>query len=70
VVYAFDQGGAALVAAYVVSRTLVSMVVTLSLAGVSGRGRPGVLLRRVTGLRAALLALAALTAALHGPLSR
>jgi MFS family permease len=66
VVYAFDAGGAVLVATYVASRTLVSMAVTLGLAGVSGRVRPGLLLHRVTWLRAVLLALAALTAALHG----
>jgi hypothetical protein len=66
VVYAFDTGGAVLVAGYVAARTLVSMAVTLGLTGVSGRIRPGVLLRRVTWLRAVLLALAALTAALHG----
>jgi len=65
VVYSFDKGGAALVAAYVASRTLLSMVVTLGIAGVSGSTRTGVLLRRVTGLRAVLFALAALTAALH-----
>ena len=52
VVYAFDEGGAVLVAAYVASRTLVSMAVTLGIAGVSGRVQPGLLLRRVTGLRA------------------
>jgi hypothetical protein len=66
VVYAFDEGGAVLVAAYIASRTLVSMAVTLGIAGVSGRVQPALLLRRVTGLRAVLLALAALTAALHG----
>jgi predicted MFS family arabinose efflux permease len=66
VVYAFDAGGAVLVAAYAASRTVVSMVATLGLTGVSGRVRPGRLLRRVTWLRAVLLALAALTAALHG----
>jgi hypothetical protein len=66
VVYAFGAGGAVLVAAYVASRTVVSMVVSLGIAGVSGRVRPGVLLRRVTWLRAVLLGLAALTAALHG----
>jgi Cyclic nucleotide-binding domain/Major Facilitator Superfamily len=65
VVYSFDKGGAALVAAYVASRTLLSMVVTLGIAGVSGSTRTGVLLRRITGLRTVLLALAALTAALH-----
>jgi len=66
VVYAFDAGGAVLVAAYAASRTVVSLVATLGLSGVSGRVKPGVLLRRVTWLRAVLLALAALTAALHG----
>jgi len=66
VVYAFDEGGAVLVAAYVASRTLVSMAVTLGIAGASGRVQPGLLLRQVTGLRALLLAFAALTAALHG----
>ena len=66
VVYAFAAGGAVLVAVYIASRTLVSMVVTLGIGGVSGRLRPGVLLRRVTWLRAVLLALGALTAALHG----
>jgi len=65
VVYAFAVGGAVLVAVYIASRTLVSMVVTLGIGGVSGRVRPGALLRRVTWLRAVLLALAALTAALH-----
>jgi MFS family permease len=65
VVYAFDAGGAVLVAAYVASRTLMSMAVTLGLTGVSGRVQQGLLLRRVTLLRAALLALAALTSALH-----
>jgi Cyclic nucleotide-binding domain/Major Facilitator Superfamily len=66
VVYAFDAGGAVLVATYVASRTLLSMAVTLGITGVSGRARPGLLLRRVTWLRAVLLALAALTAALYG----
>ena len=66
VVYAFDRGGAVLVATYVASRTLLSMAVMLGLTGVSGRAQPGLLLRRVTWLRAVLLVLAALTAALHG----
>ena len=65
VVYAFDAGGAVLVATYVASRTLLSMAVTLGITGFSGRVQPGLLLRRVTWLRALLLALAALTAALH-----
>jgi len=66
VVYAFDAGGTVLVATYVASRTLLSMAVTLGVTGVAGRIEPGSLLRRVTWLRAVLLALAALTAFLHG----
>jgi hypothetical protein len=66
VVYAFDAGGAVLVAGYVASRTVACMAVTLGLAGISGRARQGLLLRRITWLRAVLLALAALTSALHG----
>src|ERR1700691_6403249 len=67
VVYALDAGGAVLVATYAASRTLVSVMVTLGITGVSGRVQPDVLLRRATGLRAVLLALAALAAAWHGP---
>jgi hypothetical protein len=67
VVYAFDAGGAVLVATYVASRTLLSMAVTLGLTGASGRVQPDSLLRLCTWLRSLLLALAALTAALHGP---
>src|SRR5580658_848676 len=66
VVYAFDAGGAVLVATYAASRTLLSMAVTLAITGVSGRVQPGSLLRPLTWLRAILLALAALTAAQHG----
>jgi hypothetical protein len=66
VVYAFDAGGAVLVAAYIASRTVLSMAVTLGITGVSGRIQPDMLLRRLTWLRAVLLALAALTASLHG----
>ena len=66
VVYAFDKGGAVLVATYVASRTLLSMAVMLGVTGFSGRAQPGLLLRRATWLRAVLLALAAATAALHG----
>jgi len=66
VVYAFDAGGAVLVATYVASRTLLSMAVTLGVTGVSGRVQPGSLLRPITWFRAVFLALAALTAALHG----
>ena len=67
VVYTFNVGGAVLVATYVASRTLLSIVVTLGITGFSGRIKPGSVLRRVTWLRAVLLALAALTAAVHGP---
>ena len=70
VVSSFDKGGAPLVAAYVASRTLLSMVVTLGIAGLSSSTRTSVLLRRITVLRAVLLALAALTAALYGELGR
>ena len=66
VVYAFDAGGAVLVALYVASRTLLSMAVTLGITGVSAKVQPGSLLRPITWLRAVFLALAALTAALHG----
>jgi hypothetical protein len=66
VVYAFDAGGAVLVATYVASRTLLSVAMMLGITGVSGRVQPGQLLRRVTWLRAVFLALAALTAFLHG----
>ena len=66
VVYAFDAGGAVLVALYVASRTLLSMAVTLGITGVSGKVQAGSLLRPITWLRAVFLALAALTAALHG----
>jgi len=67
VVYAFDKGGAVLVATYVASRTLLSMAVMLGVTGVSGQAHPSLLLRRTTWLRAALLVLASFTAALHGP---
>ena len=63
VAYAFDVGGARLAAAYVASRTLAAMCVALGIAGVTGTVRRDTLLRRLTGLRAVLLALAALTAA-------
>ncbi len=67
VAYAFNAGGAGLAAAYVASRTLAAMCVALGIAGVAGRVRRDTLLRRLTGLRAILLALAALTAAVGGP---
>ena len=66
VVFAVDKGGAVDVATYVASRTLLSMAVMLGVTGFSGRAQPGLLLRRATWLRAVLLVLGALTAALHG----
>jgi hypothetical protein len=67
VVYAIGAGGAPLVAAYAVSRTLAGVVVSLALAGVANRLRRDHLLRGLTGTRAVLLGAAAFTAALHGP---
>ncbi len=66
VAYSYAAGGAVLVAAYTASRTVAGMCVTLGLAGVAGRVRRDDLLRRITAVRAALLALAALAAAGHG----
>jgi predicted MFS family arabinose efflux permease len=67
VVYAFSAGGATLVAAYAASRTLTGVAVALVLAGVTNRLRRDRLLRWLTGVRAMLLAAAALMAALHEP---
>ncbi|MGH3277454.1 MAG: cyclic nucleotide-binding domain-containing protein, partial [Streptosporangiaceae bacterium] len=67
VAYAFSAGGAELAAAYVASRTLAGMCVALGIAGLTSRMPRDTLLRRLTGLRAILLALAALTAAVGGP---
>jgi Cyclic nucleotide-binding domain/Major Facilitator Superfamily len=67
VVYAFSAGGAALVAAYAASRALAGVVVALALAGVTGRLRRDRLLRWITGVRAVLLAAAAVMAALGDP---
>jgi hypothetical protein len=65
VAYSYASGGAGLVAAYIAASTLAGMCVMLCLAGVTGRVRREVLLRRVTAVRAMLLGLAALTAALR-----
>jgi hypothetical protein len=67
VVYAFSAGGAALVAAYAATRALAGVVVALALAGVTGRLRRDRLLRWITGVRAVLLAAAAVMAALGDP---
>jgi hypothetical protein len=67
VVYAFSAGGAALAAAYAASRTLGGVIVMLVLTGLTSRLRRGVLLHQITGLRAVLLAGAAVAAALSPP---
>src|SRR5258708_5631288 len=67
VVYAFNAGGAPLAAAYAASRTLAGVGVMLVLTGLASRVRRDLLLRQITGLRAVLLAAAALTAAFHQP---
>jgi MFS family permease len=67
VVYAVSAGGAALVAAYAASRTLVGMAVVLVLTGLTSRLRRDRLLRWITGVRAVLLAAAALLAASGQP---
>jgi hypothetical protein len=63
VVYALGAGGAALVAAYAVSRTVAGMAVALVLTGLTSRLRRDRQLRAITGVRAVLLAAAALLAA-------
>ena len=67
VVYAFGAGGAALVAVYAASRTVAGMAVMLVLTGVTNRLRRDRLLRWITGVRAGLLAVAALLAAAGRP---
>jgi Cyclic nucleotide-binding domain len=67
VVYALGAGGAALVAAYAASRTVAGMAVALVLTGLTSRVRRDRLLRWITGVRAVLLAVAALLAAFGQP---
>jgi predicted MFS family arabinose efflux permease len=66
-VYAFTVGGAPLAAAYAASRTLAGVGVMLVLTGLTSRLRRDRPLRQITGLRAVLLAAAALIAAFHQP---
>jgi len=66
-VFAFDEGGAALVGVYGVARTLPGAVVAPVVMGLSDRLPKDRLLLLATGARAALLALAAALAAAHGP---
>ncbi len=67
VVFAYGEGGAPLVAVYGLLRMLAGGSVALALAGIADRVRREVLLRGSTALKAVLLALAALTAAVDGP---
>ena len=66
-VYAFDEGGATLVAIYGVARAAPGAVVTPALLGLTDRVPVDRLLRATTGARAALIALAGAAAALHAP---
>ncbi len=67
IVYAYDQGGAALVAAYAVAGTTAAIGIGFFLAAVGDRVRRDRLLRVLVGLRAGLMASAALVAVLDGP---
>ncbi|MCV0402356.1 MAG: cyclic nucleotide-binding domain-containing protein [Chloroflexi bacterium] len=66
-VYAHAEGGAALVAAYGVARTLPAMVVTPAVVGATDRIAPDRVLRLTVAARAFLLAAAAVTAFVEGP---
>ncbi len=66
-VYAFDEGGATLVAIYGVARAAPGAIVTPALLGLTHRVPADRLLRATTGARAALVALAGAAAALHAP---
>jgi hypothetical protein len=67
VVFAYEQGGATLVAVYGLLRTLAGGSVALAIAGIGDRVRGEVLLRGSTGLKTILLVLAAVTPAVGGP---
>src|SRR5262245_32971438 len=67
VVFAFAKGGAGLVAVYGLFRMLAGIAVALAIAGIGDRVRGEVLLRGSTALKAVLLAMAAITAAVDGP---
>jgi Cyclic nucleotide-binding domain len=67
VVFAYAAGGAALVAVYGLFRMLAGVTVALAIAGIGDRVRSEVLLRGSTALKAILLTLAAITAAVDGP---
>jgi hypothetical protein len=67
VVFAYAAGGAALVAVYGLFRMLAGVTVAFAIAGIGDRVRSEVLLRGSTALKAILLTLAAITAAVDGP---
>jgi len=67
VVFAFAAGGAGLVAVYGLFRMLAGIAVALGIASIGDRARGEVLLRGSTALKAVLLALAAITATVDGP---
>ena len=67
VVFAFAAGGAGLVAVYGLFRMLAGVTVALGIAGIGDRVRSEVLLRGSTALKAILLTLATVTAAMDGP---
>jgi hypothetical protein len=64
-VYAFDEGGATLVAIYGVARAAPGAIVTPALLGLTDRVPVDRLLRATTAARATLIALAGAAAALH-----
>ena len=67
VVFAYAEGGAALIAVYGLFRMLAGVTVALAIAGIGDRVRSEVLLRGATALKAILLTLATVTAAVDGP---
>jgi hypothetical protein len=67
VVFAYADGGAGLVAVYGLFRMLAGVAVALAIAGIGDRIRGEALLRASTALKAVLLTLAAVAAAVDGP---
>jgi hypothetical protein len=67
VVFAYAAGGAGLIAVYGLFRMLAGVTVALAIAGIGDRVRGEALLRASTALKAILLTLAAVTAAIDGP---
>jgi hypothetical protein len=67
VVFAYAEGGAALIAVYGLFRMLAGVTVALAIAGIGDRVRSEVLLRAATALKAIVLTLATVTAVVDGP---